>query len=52
MSPAPWTAVSGGCLGEVITIYGTVPLSRETGFSPQEEGRDTKVVLLDPRYGL
>jgi hypothetical protein len=32
--------------------FGAVPLSRETGFSPWEEGHDTKVVLLDPRYGL
>ena len=31
---------------------GAVPLSRETGFSPWEEGRDTKVVLRDSRYGL
>jgi hypothetical protein len=31
---------------------GAVPLSRETGFSPWEEGRDTTVVLLDPKYGL
>ena len=34
------------------SIYGAVPLSRETGFSPWEEGRDTKVVLRDSRYGL
>ena len=33
-------------------MHGTVPLSRETGFSPWEEGRDTKVVLRDSRYGL
>ena len=33
-------------------ILGAVPLSRETGFSPWEEGRDTKVVLRDSRYGL
>jgi hypothetical protein len=32
--------------------FGAVPLSRETGFSPWEEGRDTKVVLRDSRYGL
>jgi hypothetical protein len=31
---------------------GAVPLSRETGFSPWEEGHDTKVVLRDSRYGL
>ena len=31
---------------------GAVPLSRETGFSPWEEGRDTKGVLRDSRYGL
>jgi hypothetical protein len=37
---------------KLYTFSGTVPLSRESGFSPQEEGRDTKVVLLDPIYGL
>jgi hypothetical protein len=35
-----------------VRIIGAVPLSRETGFSPWEEGHDTKVALLDPRYGL
>ena len=35
-----------------ILVKGAVPLSRETGFSPWEEGRDTKVVLRDSRYGL
>jgi len=36
----------------VYRILGAVPLSRETGSSPWEEGRDTKVVLRDSRYGL
>jgi len=31
---------------------GAVPLSRETGSSPWVEGRDTKGVLRDSRYGL
>jgi hypothetical protein len=31
---------------------GAVPLSRETGFSLWEEGRDTTVVLRDSRYDL
>ena len=35
-----------------LAMMGAVPLSRETGFSPWEEGRDTKVVLRDSRYGL
>ena len=34
------------------TLVSGQPLSRETGFSPWEEGRDTKVVLRDSRYGL
>jgi hypothetical protein len=34
------------------SLMGAVPLSRETGFSPWEEGRDTKGVLRDSRYGL
>ena len=33
-------------------IMGAVPLSRETGSSPWEEGRDTKGVLRDSRYDL
>ena len=36
----------------LLQFSGAVPLSRETGFSPWEEGRDTTVVLLDPKYGL
>jgi hypothetical protein len=36
----------------LIKDFGAVPLSRETGFSPWEEGHDTKVVLRDSRYGL
>jgi multiple sugar transport system permease protein len=36
----------------LITFMGAVPLSRETGSSPWEEGRDTKGVLRDSRYGL
>src|SRR6059058_2380497 len=35
-----------------IFILGAVPLSRETDSSPWEEGRDTKGVLRDSRYGL
>ena len=31
---------------------GAVPLSRETGSSPWEEGRGTKGVLRDSSYGL
>src|SRR5437763_226731 len=31
---------------------GAVPLSRETGFSPQKEEHDTKVVLPESRYEL
>ena len=33
-------------------IFGAVPLSRETGFSPQKEEHDTKVVLPESRYDL
>jgi hypothetical protein len=33
-------------------VLGAVPLSRETGSSPWEEGRDTQGVLRDSRYGL
>ena len=40
----------GSALGQ--GEVGTVPLSRETGLSPWEEGRDTQGVLRDPRYGL
>jgi hypothetical protein len=36
----------------LLSKQGAVPLSRETGFSPWEEGRDTKGVLRDSRYGL
>lgn len=32
--------------------FGAVPLSRETGFSPQKEEHDTKVVLPESRYDL
>ena len=31
---------------------GAVPLSRETGFSPEKEEHDTKVVLPESRYDL
>lgn len=33
-------------------FFGAVPLSRETGFSPQKEEHDTKVVLPESRYDL
>src|SRR5436305_14677027 len=35
-----------------ISKRGAVPLSRETGFSPQKEEHDTKVVLPESRYDL
>ena len=39
-------------INTVRRIFGAVPLSRETGFSPQKEEHDTKVVLPESRYDL
>ena len=36
----------------IVPRLGAVPLSRETGFSPWEVGRDTQGVLRDSRDGL
>ena len=51
--PCPQTPYKAtGEVNVTLSKYGAVPLSRETGFSPWEVGRDTTGVLRDSRYGL